>query len=70
VQKQSEIALISRQSGETVEAFVIRLQFEVSLFGDLMKERSLKIHFYAGLGATKSTLALYVIPQGMITQGF
>lgn len=68
--KQREIALISRQSGETVEAFAIRLQFEASLLGDLINERSLKTHFYAGLDAATSTFAQSVLPQGIVTQGF
>jgi hypothetical protein len=43
--KKREIALISRQSGESVEAFAIRLQFEAYLLGDLINERSLKHNF-------------------------
>jgi hypothetical protein len=68
--KQREIALISRQSGETVEGFAIRLQFEASLLGDLINERSLKTHFYAVLDTATSTFAQSVLPQGVVTQGF
>ena len=68
--KQREISLISRQSGETVEAFSTRLQFEASLLGDLITERSLKTQFYAGLDAATSTFAQSVLPQGVVTQGF
>jgi hypothetical protein len=67
--KQREISLISRQSGETVEAFAIRLQFESSLVGDLINERSLKTRFYTGLDAASSTFAQSNLPQGVVTQG-
>jgi hypothetical protein len=68
--KQREIALITRKTGESVPEFSIRLQSEASLLGDLINERALRAHFYAGLDPATSSFAQSVLPQGLVYQSF
>jgi hypothetical protein len=68
--KQREIALLTRQPNETVQEFSGRLQFEASMLGDLISDRSLRSHFYAGLDKATSMLAQSVLSPGMPAQSF
>jgi hypothetical protein len=62
--KLKEISLLSHRQDEKAEAFSMRLQAEAALLGDLISERTLRTHFYAGLDVSTATLAQYLLPPG------
>jgi hypothetical protein len=68
--KQREVALLSRQTGESIQEYGTRLQFEAALLGDLINDRALRTHFYAGLDEATSTFLRSILPYGVATQTF
>jgi hypothetical protein len=68
--KLRELSVQSRRQGESVEEFGLRLQAEAAQLGDLISERTLRTHFYAGLDAPTATFAQYLLPHGPVLQTF
>jgi hypothetical protein len=68
--KQREVALLSRQPGESIQEFGTRLQFEAALLGDLINDRTLRTYFYAVLDEATSTFLRSILPYGAATQTF
>jgi hypothetical protein len=68
--KLREVSVQSRRQGESVEEFALRLQAEAAQLGDLISERTLRTHFYAGLDAPTATFAQSLLPHGPVLQTF
>jgi Reverse transcriptase (RNA-dependent DNA polymerase)/RNase H-like domain found in reverse transcriptase len=48
----------------------MRLQAEAALLGDLISERTIRTHFYAGLDVPTATFAQSLLPHGPVMQTF
>jgi hypothetical protein len=48
----------------------MRLQAEAALLGDLISERTLRTHFYAGLDVSTATLVQSLLPPGPVMHTF
>jgi hypothetical protein len=68
--KLREVSLLSRRQEENVDEFAMRLQAEAALLGDLISERTLRTHFYAGLDGPTATFAQSLLPHGPVMQTF
>jgi hypothetical protein len=68
--KLREVSLLSRLQEENVDEFAMRLQAEAALLGDLISERTLRTHFYAGLDVPTATFAQSLLPHGPVMQTF
>jgi hypothetical protein len=68
--KLRDVSLLSRRKEENVDGFAMRLQAEAALLGEIISERTLRTHFYAGLDTPTATFAQSLLPHGPVMQTF